>query len=141
MKASDIMTVGAATVAHDAPLSQAVRIMADHRISALPVLGDDGRLVGIVTETDFFRSDGTRLAAFLTMEPRARAAAYEARTVATIMTPNPTTIGAEQSIEEAVTLMADHSLKRLPVVTDGRVVGMLSRSDLLRAMIESDLPR
>lgn len=136
MKASDIMTVGAATVAHDAPLSQAVRIMADHRISALPVVGDDGRLLGIVTETDFFRSDAPRLAALLAMKPDARAAAYDTRTVAAIMTANPTTIDAEQSIEDAVTLMANHPLKRLPVVTAGRVVGMISRSDLLRAMIE-----
>ena len=56
MKASDIMTLGAATIRPDASLSQALRIMIDHRISALPVLDDNRQLLGIVTEGDFVRS-------------------------------------------------------------------------------------
>jgi CBS domain-containing protein len=136
MKASDIMTLGAATVAHSASLSHALRIMADHRISALPVLGSDDRLVGIITEGDFIRSNACALGELLSRSAADRMGILGSHRVEEIMTKNPTTIGPNAPVGEAVRLMEERSLKRLPVVSDGNVLGIVSRADLLRTLIE-----
>lgn len=136
MKTSDIMTLGAASIAHDAPLSQALRIMVDHRISALPVLDGNGHLLGIVTEGDFVRSGALAVTELLSMDAADRAKALGSRTVEKIMTRNPTTIGPDASVGDAIQLMERHALKRIPVASDGRVLGVISRADLLRMLIE-----
>ncbi len=134
MKISDIMTLGAATVTEDMLLSQALRIMANHRISALPVLDGDSQLVGIVTEGDFVRAGA--LSELLSMRDGDRAMALGSRTVEEIMTPNPTAISPDLPIEDAIQLMDRRAFRSIPVATDGRVVGVISRSDLLRTLIE-----
>jgi len=136
MKASDIMTLGAATIAHGGSLSQALRIMTDHRISALPVLGEDGRLAGIVTEGDFLRSNACAIGELLSRSAAERANILDAHTVEEIMTRYPATLGPNASIDEATSLMEQRSLKRIPIVSDGNVLGILSRADLLRTLIE-----
>lgn len=136
MKTSDIMTLGAATIAQDAPLSRAVRILRDHRISALPVVDSNDLLVGLISEADFFRSSAPALAELLAMDADKRADILNACKVEEIMSRNLTTIGPDAAIEEAVKLMEQNTLKRIPVVSNSKVVGMLSRADLLRALID-----
>jgi CBS domain-containing protein len=137
MKASDIMSLGAATITHDASLAQAIRTMSNHRISALPVVDQDGHLKGIISEGDFFRRDDrpARLSALFGADADARMKALESRTVDEIMSRDSITIESDASMEEAIELMERHAAKRLPVVTQGRVVGVISRADVLHALI------
>lgn len=138
MKASDIMTLGAATTTQDASLAQAIRTMSDHRISALPVLDREGHLQGIISEGDFFRGNErpARLNALFGADADARMNEFESRTVGDIMSRDPVTIGSDASVEEAIDLMEQHAIKRLPVMTEGRVVGLISRADILYALIQ-----
>lgn len=136
MKASDIMTLGAATIGRDASLSKALRIMIDHRISALPVLDDNRQLLGIVTEDDFVRSGTLAVDELLSMGADDRAEALESRTVGEIMSRDPITISPEASIQDVVQLMERHALKRIPVVSNGVALGIISRVDLLRMLTE-----
>ena len=136
MKASDIMTLGAATIKRDASLSQALRIMIDHRISALPVLDDNHQVVGIVTEGDFMRSGALAVEELLSMEADDRTKALESRAVDEIMSRDPITINSEASIQEVVSLMERHTIRIIPVSSNGRAIGIISRVDLLRILIE-----
>jgi CBS domain-containing protein len=136
MKASDIMTLGAATIKRDASLSQALRIMIDHRISALPVLDDNHQVVGIVTEGDFMRSGALAVEELLSMEADDRTKALESRAVDEIMSRDPITINSEASIQEVVSLMERHTIRIIPVSSNGRAIGIISRVDLLRMLIE-----
>lgn len=138
MKASDIMSLGAATITRGQSLEQAIRIMSTHGISALPVVDGEGRLEGIVSEGDFFRRADrpVSLDMLVNADPSARRKALASRTVEEIMTRDPIAIDADVPIEEAVELMERHELKRLPVMANDRVAGLISRADVLRAMIE-----
>ena len=136
MKASDIMTLGAATIGPDASLSQALRIMIDHRISALPVLDDNRQLLGIVTEGDFVRSGVLAIDKLLLKGGHDREKVLGSRTVGEIMSRDPITISPEASIQEVVKLMERHTLKLIPVASNGEALGIISRVDLLRMLIE-----
>lgn len=136
MEAGDVMTLGAAAVRRETPLAEALQIMLDHRISGLPVVDLDGALIGVVSEGDFLRergSGGRPIDALIAGGRGARD--LDARTVAEIMTSDPVTIAADTPLEEAVRLMDQHKVKRLPVVKDGEVVGILSRANLLLGLL------
>lgn len=131
------MTTGAATVRPDAPLSEAARIMIEHRISGLPVVEAGGKLVGIVTEGDFLPTDAGERSSPLDVLLAGKTAGndFNNRKVAEIMSRDPITIGVAGGLEEAVERMRQYKIKRLPVVADGRVVGILSRADILGALL------
>jgi CBS domain-containing protein len=143
MKAHDVMTWGAITVEPEASVARAVRLMLQNNISGLPVVDDKGQLVGMVTEGDFLRRGelGTqrqrpRWLEFL-VGPGRLAAEYvqsSGRKIAEIMTPEPKTISPETPLDEVVSMMERHSIKRLPVVQDGKLVGIVSRANLLHAL-------
>jgi CBS domain-containing protein len=140
MKAGDVMTVGAATVHPDASLAEAAKLMIEYRISGLPVVDTDGKLMGVVTEHDFLtQHDGTRprwLHLLLADEGRQFTARdLHDRRVANVMSRGPITVHIDTPIEEAADLMHRHRVKRLPVVADGKVVGILSRANLLEALL------
>lgn len=130
------MTLGAATIGHDASLSQALRIMIDHRISALPVLDDNRQLLGIVTEGDFVRSGVLAIDKLLLKGALGREKVLGSRTVGEIMSRDPITISPEASIQDVVKLMERHTLKLIPVASNGEALGIISRVDLLRMLIE-----
>jgi len=143
MKAHDVMTWGAITVEPEASVARAVRLMLQNKISGLPVVDDKGQLVGMVTEGDFLRRGelGTqrqrpRWLEFL-LGPGRLAAEYvqsSGQKVGEIMTPEPKTITPETPLDEVVSLMERHRIKRLPVVQDGKLVGIVSRANLLHAL-------
>jgi acetoin utilization protein AcuB len=110
------MSRPAVTVAAGAAIGEALRLMALHRIHYLPVVGDDGRLVGIVNADDVL---GTRRPA------------PPAGPVAKVMSAPVVSIGPAASLAEAMRLMADRGIGALPVVEGGRVVGMLTQSDIV----------
>ena len=141
MKVSDIMTPQVLTVAAGATVGEAIRVMLQKHISGLPVVDEKGDLVGIVTEGDFLRRQelGTAphahwLQAFLS--PGGTAADYtrsHARKVADVMTEDVVTIAEDQPVDAVVRLMEKHRIKRVPVVRGKKLIGLVSRADLLRA--------
>jgi CBS domain-containing protein len=135
-KASDIMSLGAATICENETLLRAVEMLTDHRISALPVLDEAGKLTGILTEGDFLRLNGFHLATVLAKPLELRRQELERSLVREIMTHDCVTIGPDASLFDVIELMDLRELKRLPVMAEGKLVGLLSRSDLLRALVE-----
>lgn len=138
MKASDVMTLGAASITVDASLADAIRCMGDHRISALPVLDGEGHLRGIVSEGDFFRRDGgaLRLDALVEADSAERERLLGSRKVSDIMSAPPVTVDGQASLEETIGIMEQRKLKRLPVVSKGKLVGLISRADILRFLLD-----
>lgn len=142
MKASQVMTRDVATITPDAPVLDALRLMLERRISGLPVIGEDGRLVGIVTEGDFVRRAELdterrrpRWLNFL-LGPGRLASEYvgtHGRRTEEVMTRDVVAVDGDAPLAEVVDLMEKHGIKRVPVVHDGRLVGIVSRADLLRA--------
>jgi CBS domain-containing protein len=144
MKASDVMTGTVVTVSRNAPVRDAARLMILNRVSGLPVVDEAGRLIGIVTEGDFLRRAETgterrrpHWLAFLT-DPGTLAEEYvrsRARRVEDVMTPDPVTVTSETPLDRVVQTMEAQHIKRIPVVDDGRLVGIVSRADLLHALL------
>lgn len=124
--ASRIMRTNVWTVASDALAASAARIMRDHRIGCVPVV-DDGRLVGILTDTDLLALVTGTLAG---EPPPARP-----MTVERAMTPAPVSLAPDATIAEARTLMARYGVRHLPVVEAGKPVSMVSDRDLRVAEI------
>jgi CBS domain-containing protein len=121
MLVKDIMTHNVISIAADTSLLKAARLMLQNHISGLPVVNKDGKLVGIVTEADFLK---------FIVEPEQLD--HECK-VEEIMTPNPYTVEAEDSLEHLVEVMQRRGIKRLPVVRDGRMVGIVSGANLIVA--------
>jgi CBS domain-containing protein len=143
MKAKDVMTSPVVTIEPDVDVLQAVRIMLQRRVSGLPVVEKDGRLVGIVTEGDFLRRAETgtqrrrpRWLEFL-VGPGRLAQDYaraHARKVADVMTAEPITVDESTALDDIVKLMEKRQIKRIPVVRGSNVVGIVSRANLLHAL-------
>jgi CBS domain-containing protein len=143
MNASDIMTRQVVTTLADAPIATAVRLMLQNRISGLPVVDAAGKLVGIVSEGDFLRraETGTEMRRARWLEfvlgPGRGASEYvrtHARKVEEVMTPDVASVTEETPLGEVVQLMEQRRIKRVPVVRDGKLVGIVSRANLLRAL-------
>jgi len=143
MKAADIMTGRVISVAPDASILECARLLLQHRISGLPVIDAAGNLVGIVSEGDFLRrvEAGTerkrpRWVEFIT-GPGRLAGEYvhsHGRKVGDVMTREPLTITEDTPVDDVVRLMEEHRIKRLPVMRGAKVVGIVSRANLLRAL-------
>jgi CBS domain-containing protein len=148
MKVADVMTREVISASPDDTMRKIARLMLQYEISGFPVL-ERGRLVGIVSEGDFLRrvETGTerrrpRWIEFLA-DPERLAAEYahaHARRVGDVMTRDVVTITADAPLEDAVRLMEKHGIKRLPVVAGATVIGMLSRTNLLRAVLVAAAP-
>jgi len=144
MKVRDIMTTDPISVRGDTSLKEAARIMVRHKVSGLPVIDDDGRLIGIVTEDDFLRREADRDRPYRPSLLDALFGDSEdstplAETVAEVMTEKVVTIAPNASIGEAARLMANRNVKRLPVIgDDGTVQGIISRADIVNAFTKPD---
>ena len=143
MKVRDIMTRKVLSIEPDASIFQAVHSMLQNKISGLPVVNNDGDLVGVVTEGDFLRRAETtterkrpRWLAFL-VGPGKLADEYvrtHARKIADVMTPEPYTVTEDTALEDVVQLMEKRRIKRLPVVRGKKLIGIVSRANLLHAL-------
>ncbi|MDP8924285.1 MAG: CBS domain-containing protein [Chloroflexota bacterium] len=112
--AADIMTREVVAVSADMLVEDAAKLLAYHNISGMPVEGFDGSIVGVVSEADVIGHIGT--------------------TVSDVMTEDVISVGPGASVEEIAALMAERRIKRVPVMEDGRVVGIVSRADIVRAL-------
>jgi CBS domain-containing protein len=138
----DVMTREVVTVAPDATFKDAVRLLERHRVSGLPVVDAQGRLVGIVTEADLLNKAEKREPDAYVLESRrhrldrSRAAALD---VASAMSTEVATVLPDSPIALAARQMHSRGFKRLPVVDEaGLLVGIVSRGDLLKVFLRSD---
>ena len=144
MKASEIMTPDVISADPDATVLQAARYMLQHHISGLPVIDKTGALVGILSEGDFLRRREThtdrrpsRWLEFL-MGPGKLAAEYthtHGSKVSEVMTTKMHTISEDTPLEKIVEMMERYRIKRVPVLRGKKVVGIVTRANLMHAMV------
>ena len=143
MQVRDVMTRNVISIGSDETVLKAAELMLQNRISGLPVVDATGNLVGVVTEGDFLRRGeiGTQRRRPKWLEflvgPGRLAADYvqaSGRRVEDVMSTRPLTVGEDDSLETVVELMERRHVKRLPVLRDGRMVGIVSRANLMHAL-------
>jgi CBS domain-containing protein len=143
MRAHQIMTRSVITVAPETTIVDAANLMLQRHVSGLPVVDASGKLVGIVSEGDFIRRSeigtGRKRGRWLTfiLGPGKSASDFvqeHGRRVQEVMTKDPLTITEDTALAEIVDLMEKNNVKRLPVVRDGKIVGIVSRANLLQAV-------
>lgn len=143
MLAHQIMSTEVITVSPETSVADAINVMLAHHVSGLPVVDSDGRLVGILSEGDFIRcaNIGTqrKRGRWLTLLAGADRVALDftrehGRTVGDMMTQNPVAIAEDTPLEQIVVTMERRNIKRLPVLREGKVVGMVTRADFLPAI-------
>jgi CBS domain-containing protein len=146
MKAREIMTRPVVTVREDSTLDQVARTLLEHRIGGVPVVDAQGRIRGVITESDFAaKSQGFPFSTFRYPQVLGQwlpqgglERIYQAARTMTareIMTKDAVTVVEDDTLEEIVRRMLRYDVHRLPVVRDGVPVGMVTRHDLLRLML------
>jgi CBS domain-containing protein len=146
LTARDVMTTDIVTVPPDLPVKEAARLMVERDVGALPVV-EEGRLIGLVTEGDLIMQDVRvrfpttihLLDAFIFYPPSQERMESEIRkavaaTVRDVMSAEPVTVQASASGEDVATTMVDRDVSRVPVLEDGALVGIVSKSDLVRSI-------
>jgi len=123
MKARDVMTSTVVSVGPDTPMREIARLLRDHEISAVPVVDATGAPSGMISEGDLTGLDET------TSNAR-----HSIRQASEIMAAPVITVGEETEVSEIARLLVSHRIKRVPVLRDGRIVGIISRADLVRAL-------
>lgn len=148
MQVADIMERDPVTVGPHTPVEDVIKLLGENDVPGLPVVNEGGRPVGIITEADLVLRDEDSdlhlphyvelfgglvfLESLGKFEERLRkAAASRARD---LMTEDPVTVEASATVREAARLIADRGHNRLPVVEDGRLVGVVTRADVLQAL-------
>jgi len=146
MQVRDVMTHAVVSVQPGTQLRDVARLLAAHRISGVPIIDEGGTCVGVVSEGDLLIKHASHAQASRQAldwifgerhdpdETRRRAATIAEEA----MTSPPIVIEPDRPIREAATLMVDHGVNRLPVIDNGRLVGIVSRADLVRAYLRLD---
>ena len=142
MKAADVMVNDVITLRPDDTVQKAAKVLLDHRISGAPVLDAEGRLVGMLSEGDLMRRSeiGTerrqswwlKLLSLPEIEARDFVKAHAVK-VADVMTRQMVTATESHTLGELASLLEKHGIKRVPIVQDKRVIGIVSRANLLQA--------
>ena len=120
MLARDIMSTSLVTVREDLTVPDAARLMVERQVSGLPVVDAEGALIGIVTERDVLLRHET------------------IRCVGDVMTRGVVTAEETADYMDLVEILLQHGIKRVPIVRDNRLIGIVSRTDLLRGLIEEE---
>lgn len=146
MKVTDIMSTNVATVAPDAKVQEVATLMVQRRISGVPVVDEGGHVIGMISEGDLIRRPEmatdkpmSRWASLMTgQEQKARDfVKTHGLHAEEVMTRAVVTIETEATLNEAAARMEKNKIKRLPVVEGGKLIGILTRADLLRALAAS----
>jgi len=144
LRIEDFMTRRVVTVTPDTSILAAAKLMLENHISGLPVVDTSAHVVGIISESDLLRDDGKGVdgSPWLQMMVGPDALSGEpaqlgARKVGDVMTRGPVTVAPNASIAQACRLMEQHGIKRLPVVENDTLVGLIARADLVRAFAQS----
>lgn len=144
---ADVMTPSPIVVSPETPLHEVISILAENQMSGLPVVDENGILVGIVSETDLmWRESGVTPPPYIMLLDSViylkNPSQYEkdihkalGQTAGEVMTRHPHTITPDKRLPEAARLMHEKEVQRLPVVdSEGKVIGILSRGDIVRAL-------
>ncbi len=140
MQAQDVMTTNVVTVARDTPVTEIAKLLLERQISAVPVVADDGQLLGIVSEGDLIHGlgqEGAKRSWWLDLlaSPQTRAESSlkgHGRLAWDVMTRSVISVTPETPLSEIAALLEARRIKRVPVLRDGELVGIVSRADLLR---------
>jgi len=124
MKVSEIMETRVVAAKANATCTSLAQKMLSGFLSGLPVTDDEGCVIGVVTEFDILKV--------------LRNGASLSKTAKDIMSDKPICLDANQSVEEAIDLMTRHHIMRIPVVSRGKLVGIVSRTDVLRAFVKEE---
>ena len=148
---STVMTTDVLAFGPDDNVGDAMRTMVERGIDGAPVVDADGTVVGVLSTGDLIVQESrlhfptviSLLGATLELPSAQRHFDDDLRralgsTVGEVMHRDPVTVGGDDTVEEAATLMHDHDVSRLPVVGDGRLVGIVARVDILRAILGSE---
>jgi CBS domain-containing protein len=141
MKIRELMTKDVVSVQPESTLREAAKLLVDHRVSGLPVVRAN-EVIGVLSEADIVaKASGAAgnggLLSWL-FEPEDGGQKVSARTVGEAMSAPAITIGANRPVHEAARRMVTEQVNRLPVVEDGRIVGILTRADIVRAFARGD---
>jgi len=138
----EAMTKTVVTAPEDAPFKELVRLMREHRVSALPIVGIDGAILGVVSEADLLLKEAPEVLTSHVFEGRVHREERrkaEGKVARDLMTSPAITIGPEALVTDAAKLMHEQHVKRLPVVDElGRITGVVSRVDLLADYLRDD---
>lgn len=149
MLAKDVMTTNVITVLEDTPIDDIVRTLLKWRISGVPVVNEKDELVGLVSEGDLIRRSGAEefddgswwLAGLLAAEPQEPAYTKAAgRFAKDVMTASVVTVGEDDRLSRIAETLEQHGIKRVPVVKKGKVVGLVSRANLLHGLAADPEP-
>ena len=139
----DVMTTSVITVDRITPFKEIATLLADHKISGVPVLSMGRKVAGVVSEADLLRMEEPAARSYRLGNPRRlhwwNSDAHLGYTAAKLMTAPAITIHPDATIPAAARLLNDHHIRRLPVVDpSGALIGIVSRSDLLRVFLRPD---
>jgi CBS-domain-containing membrane protein len=144
-KIGNVMTGDVVRVVGTTPFKEVAALLAEHRISGLPVVDDDDKVIGVISETDLMLrqteqvESGGKRRLRLTRAGRRAAAKARARTAGQLMSTPPVTVRANDSIARAARTMAQRRVERLPVLDEeDRLVGIVTRRDLLQVFLRPD---
>ena len=135
MRVHEVMTTDVATIAAETPLRDVASLFTVRGISGAPVVDGEGRVLGVVSEADVIRvADGG------VRRPRRslRRTRFLPGTAGAEMTSPPVTVTPDRRVADAAALMLERRVNRLPVIADDRLVGIVTRADLVRAFLQSD---
>lgn len=144
MKASDIMSTDVITVGPDAKVQEVANLLIQHRISGMPVVDANGRVIGLVSEGDLLRraDAGTGherswwLKLLIGNEGLAREYIHEhSREIGDVMSREIITASPDTAVSDLAEILEKHRIKRVPIVKDGKLVGIVSRANLLHALV------
>ncbi|MHC4244427.1 MAG: CBS domain-containing protein [Planctomycetota bacterium] len=123
LKAREIMTRDVISVGKDTPVRQAIKRMLDMQVAGMPVVAEDMSLAGIITEKDVLKLYGA-------------ADQGESKTVEDFMTSPAVCFEEDDTLEEICLCLIENDFRRVPVTSDGKVVGIISRPDVARRVLE-----
>lgn len=149
--AADVMTTGVVSVTLDTPVQEVARLLYSRRISGVPVLDADGRVIGIVSESDLMSHVGAvgeepRQSWWLRLfsdqvELAKHYVKTHGRTARDVMMTSVITVDEDTPLTEVAKTLQKHRIKRAPVMRDGKMVGILTRSNLLQALATTDITK
>lgn len=119
MIAREIMTSKVYTVSPEASVQEVAQLLTREHISGVPVVDKDGKIIGVITEADIIRK-----------------ATREGLHVADIMNPETVVVDEETWIDQIARLLTEHNIKRVPVLHEGKLVGIVCRSDIVQAVAQ-----
>ncbi|MGH4032065.1 CBS domain-containing protein [Actinomycetota bacterium Odt1-20B] len=146
-RTGEVMNDDVVVARYGTPFKEVARLLAEHRISGLPVLDEDDKVIGVISETDlvFRQAQGHEPGArhprwsSLSRARRTAAAKATARTAGALMSSPAVTVRADATVPAAARTMVEHRVERLPVVDEeGRLVGIVTRRDLLHVFLRTD---